>query len=225
MTYKQAVTLRSKIIGVLLRDARIDSGKSMKALGSVIGVSGGRIGSIERGSRSPSLPELEFLAYYLDIRFDHFWQQEIVSDDPRPGADLDTSSLLSQRNRTIGALLRQARNESNWSQKELSNKPQISASRIRRYENGDTPVPIPELEILAATLGYKLEDFVANSGAVGNWITQQKEHEEFLKLPKSLRHFIADSDNRPYLQMAQNLSGMSPEKLRGLAEALKEISA
>lgn len=224
MTYKQALTLRSKIIGLLVRDARTASGKSMKELGDVIGVSGGRIGSIERGSRSPSLPELEMLAYFLDIPFDHFWREEIVSDDPHPSVQLDIDRELTERHRTIGAILRQARNERNLSQKELGKQTSISASRIRRYENGDTPVPIPELEMLAEQLGYTLKDFIANSGQVGNWISQQREVEAFLKLPKNVRQFVSNKNNRAYLDMAQNLSGMSPEKIRSLADGLKELS-
>ena len=65
MSQKQAFQLRAKIIGVLLRDARLATGKSMKDLGDVLGVTAGRIASIERGTRSLSLPELELLAYYL----------------------------------------------------------------------------------------------------------------------------------------------------------------
>ena len=224
MSYKQALTLRSKIIGLLLRDARIAAGKSMKELGTVIGVSGGRIGTIERGSRAPSLPELEMLAYFLDIPFDHFWKDEIVSDSPLLGSQIDTDRELMQRHRTIGAILRQARNERNLSQKDLGKRTSISASRIRRYENGETPVPIPELEILAEYLGYQLKDFIANSGLVGQWINQQREIEEFLKLPKNLRDFFSDKSNRAYLEMAQNLSGMSLEKIRNLAEGLKDLS-
>ncbi len=224
MSYKQALTLRSKIIGLLLRDARMAAGKSMKELGDVIGVSGGRIGTIERGSRSPSLPELEMLAYFLDIPFDHFWQDEIVSDNPHISSQIDPDRELTQRHRTIGAILRQARNERNLSQKELGQRTTISSSRIRRYENGDTPVPIPELEMLADHLGYQLKDFIANSGVIGQWISQQREIEEFLKLPKSVRHFVANKNNRSYLAMAQNLSGMSLEKIRNLAEGLKDLS-
>jgi hypothetical protein len=33
MTQKEAIELRSKIVGVLLRDARLSAGKSMKDLG------------------------------------------------------------------------------------------------------------------------------------------------------------------------------------------------
>lgn len=225
MSNKQAITLRSKIIGLLLRDARIAAGKSLKELGLVIGVSGGRIGTIERGSRSPSLPELEMLAYFLNIPFDHFWRDEIVSDGPDFSSKIDPDRELTQRHRTIGAILRQARNERNLSQKDLGKRTSISPSRIRRYENGDTPVPIPELEILADHLGYDLKDFIATSGVIGQWIIREREIESFLELPKSVRQFVSEKNNRAYIEMAQNLSAMSLEKIRNLAEGLKDISS
>ena len=165
------------------------------------------------------------LAYFLDIPFDHFWRDEIVSDSSHPGLQIDSDRELAQRHRTIGAILRQARNERNLSQKDLSKRALISASRIRRYENGDTPVPIPELEILAEHLGYELKDFIANSGAIGRWIIREREIESFLKLPKSIRQFVSDKNNRAHLEMAQNLSAMSLEKIRNLAEGLKDISS
>jgi len=224
MSQKQAIQLRGKIIGVLLRDARLASGKSLKQVGEVLGVTGGRIGSFERGTRSPSLPELEILAYFLEFPVDHFWNEDIVSEESHPIESLQVDSLLSQRNRTIGAMLRQARSESTLSQRDLASRSGISATRIRRYEAGESAVPLPELEQLLAALNYQIGDFSANSGPVGDWIAQQQAIEQFLQLPKNLQEFVGEPDNRPYLEMARRLSGMSPERLRAVAEGLKELA-
>jgi len=224
MSHKQAIQLRGKIIGVLLRDARQASGKSLKEVGEVLGVTGGRIGSFERGTRSPSLPELEILAYFLEFPVDHFWNEDIVSEDSHPIENLQVDSLLAQRNRTIGAMLRQARSESTLSQRDLASRSGISATRIRRYETGESAVPLPELEQLLATLNYQVEDFSAKSGPVGDWIAQQQAIEQFLQLPKNLQEFVGEQDNQPYLEMARRLSGMSPERIRAVAEGLKELS-
>ena len=75
-----AIQIRSKKLGVLLRDARVTAGKNMKECGQIIGVSSATVSSFERGDKSPSLPELEMLAYFLDIPVDHFWGQETRSD-------------------------------------------------------------------------------------------------------------------------------------------------
>jgi transcriptional regulator with XRE-family HTH domain len=223
MSQDQAIQLRTKIIGVLLRDARLAAGKSMKELGDVIGLSGSTISSIERGTNSPSLPELELLAFYLGVPINHFWSDDIVSQEPHPTENLETESLLGLRHRTIAAMLRQARNERNLSQKELAQRTDISASRIRRYESGETPVPLPELETLAGSLGYRVEDFADTSGPVGEWITRQQAAHELDQLPKNLKEFIADPSNRRFLELAQHLSSVPIEKLRALAEGLTEL--
>jgi transcriptional regulator with XRE-family HTH domain len=223
MAQEQATLLRAKIIGVLLRDARLASGKSMKELGEVIGLSGATISSIERGTNAPSLPELELLAFYLGIPMDHFWSDEIVSQEPSPVENLETESLLVLRHRTIAALLRQSRNEKNLSQKELADRTGISASRIRRYESGETPVPIPELESIANVLGYKVGDFSDTSGPVGEWMAKQQSAKQFEELPKNLKEFISNPENRSHLELAQRLNTVPIEKLRSLAESLREI--
>ncbi len=223
MSQDQATQLRTKIVGVLLRDARLAAGKSMKELGDVIGLSGSTISAIERGANSPSLPELELLAFYLGVPINHFWSDDIVSQEPNPTENLETESLLGLRHRTIAAMLRQARNERNLSQKELAQRTGISASRIRRYESGETPVPLPELETLAGNLGYRVEDFADTSGPVGEWNTQQQAAHELDRLPKNLKEFIADPNNRRFLELAQHLSSMPIEKLRVLAEGLTEL--
>ncbi|MDA1329669.1 MAG: transcriptional regulator [Chloroflexi bacterium] len=224
MSQEQAIEIRGKILGVLLRDARVAMGKSMKELGDIIGASGGRISSIERGLRPPSLPELELLAYFLDTPIGHFWRTEIVSEQAHPSENLEADTLIEQRNRTIGATLRQARNEGSLSQKDLAKRTGISASRIRRYENGESPAPIPELELLAETLGYRVEQFGAKSGKLGDWLAQRDAVSGFLQLPKKLQDFASDPENEIYLEMAQKLSAMSPERLKALAEGLLEIS-
>jgi transcriptional regulator with XRE-family HTH domain len=223
MTQEKAIQLRAKIIGLHLRDARLAAGKSLKELGDVISLSSGTISSIEQGYNSPSLPELELLAFFLGTPISHFWSTEVVSQDRHPGSRLETETMLGLRHRAIAALLRQARTEKNLSQKDLSDRTSISTSRIRRYESGETPVPLPELEALASSLGYQIDQFTDNSGPVGDWINKQRAEERFSGLPRTLKQFIADPKNRPYLEVAQRLKGISVEKLRALADGIDEL--
>lgn len=223
MSQDQAIQLRSKIIGVLLRDARLAAGKSLKQVADVIGLSSGTLSAVERGANSLSLPELELLAFYLRIPIDHFWSEDIVSQDVSPADTMQAESLLALRHRTVAALLRQGRNQKNLSQKELSDRTNISPSRIRRYESGETPVPLPELEVLASTLGYALDDFVDSSGPVGQWITQTKASAQFDELPRDLQEFLSNPDNRYYVELAQRLSDIPVERLRGLVDTLNNI--
>ena len=57
--------IRAKKLGVLIRDAREKSGKSMEECAKAMGLSADELKAVEFGERSPSLPELEILAYYL----------------------------------------------------------------------------------------------------------------------------------------------------------------
>jgi len=223
MTHNKAIQLRSKIIGLHLRDARLAAGKSMKELGDVIGLSSGTISSIERGSNSPSLPELELLAFYLGTPINQFWSEQVASRDRHPSELIQTGNLLTLRHRAIAAMLRQARTEKNLSQKDLADRTGISTSRIRRYESGETPVPLPELELLATSLGYQVDQFADNSGPVGEWINKQRAGARFEELPRGLKDFVANPENRPYLEIAQRLKGISIEKLRSLTDSIKEL--
>ncbi|MDH5507227.1 MAG: helix-turn-helix domain-containing protein [Anaerolineae bacterium] len=224
MDHQQSINLRAKKLGVLLRDARQAAGKSKKDCGEAIGVSTATIGSFELGTKPPSLPELELLAFYLDVPIEHFWSDDIKSDDPHPAEALRVGQLLELRKRIIGALLRQGRTDGNMSLRELALESGISISRIKKYESGENPVPLPELESLAQALGYSIQEFYNQQGPVSEWFSEQRAIQKFLELPVELREFIGKPVNRPYIELAQRLSGMSAENLRGVAEGLLEIT-
>lgn len=215
--------MRAKKLGARLKMARQAAGKSLKQLGEVVGLSSGTVSAVEFGANSLSLPELELLAFYLRTPLSRFWDDDSVPDEDSPVGNLDTERLLSVRHRTVAALLRQGRSEKNLSQKDLAQRTGISSSRIRRYESGETPVPLPELEILADTLGFALDDFADASGPVGEWNTQAKASRQFHELPGDLKEFIANPENHYYMELAQRLSSIPPERLRSLAETLNSI--
>lgn len=224
MNHELAISLRQKKLGILIRDARLAAGKSMKECGQVIGVSGGTIGSFERGVKSPSLPELELLAYSLNASIDHFWSEDIKSNDQLPGTQLDTERTLILRHRVIGALLRQARVEADLTMKDLGQQVGITTGMLRKYELGERPIPLPELEALANALGLDVHSFSDHQSRVGKWIFEQRVTKSFLELPSELQEFVSRPTNRPYLELAQRLSDMSAEKLRQVAESLLDIS-
>jgi transcriptional regulator with XRE-family HTH domain len=224
MSQNTAVLIRQKKLGILLRDARLAAGKTMKETGQVIGVSGSSISSIERGKKSPSLPELEILAYFLDTPIERFWSDELVSTEPHPTENLNVEQLLTIRDRIIGALLKQKRQEADLSLNDLAEQTGISASSISRYEKGARSIPIPELELLGRALNYPIQQFTNHKGPVGEWISQQRAIAAFLELPPNLVDFVSKPINRPYLELAQRLSEMEVGKLREVAEGLLEIT-
>jgi len=219
-----AKTLRAKKLGVLLRDARLSSGKTMKECGEAIGVSGSTISSYEKGKSSPSLPELEMLAYFLKVPIGRFWKDIIISSEDVPLDQLDIEHTQAIRHRQIGKLLEEARLKLEITFDEITEKTGITYGRMKRFETGDSPVPLPELELLSNTLEFTLSDLFEIETDVGKWIAAQSGINEFLELPTDLQRFITKPVNRPYLEVAKKLSTLTADQLREIAESLLEIT-
>ena len=218
------VALRTKKLGVLIRDARLAARRSPEECAKALGITKGALRRYEEGERAPSLPEVEILAYFLKVPIDHFWAQSSLSEAASPAEPPDLPQLIQLRQRMIGALLRQERTAANLSIKDLSRAAGIPAVLLKAYELGQRPIPVPELEALLAKFSSRLEVFLDHSGPVGRWMSQQKSTQQFLELPKELQAFVCQPVNRPYLELAVKLSGMSSENLRAVAEGLLDIT-
>jgi len=224
MDTKTQITIRSKKLGVLIRDARTTARRSIKECAEAVGLKTGMFRAYEEGRKSPSLPELEALVYYLDLPIDHFWSKETKSNTPLPIETLDLSKLVAVRQRKIGALLRQERTNASISIRNLAHETGITGARIKAYELGERPIPLPELEVLVTALGGRVESFFDRNGPIGQWMTSEEAIQNFLELPEELREFASKPVNRPYLELAMKLSSMSKDKLRSVAEDLLDIT-
>ena len=224
MDTRSQITIRTKKLGVLIRDARLASRKTIAECAEAVGVTTSIFKAYEEGRRSPSLPELEVLIYYLKLPLNHFWGNEAISDDASPIAPLDLPRLLLVRQRMIGALLRQEREKANISVRELAQSTGLKSSNIKVYELGERPIPVPDLEILMDALDARVDSLFDQNGPVGQWMAEQKAIRDFLKLPADLRTFASQPVNVPYLELARKLSNMSTERLRSVAEDLLDIT-
>ncbi len=218
------ITIRAKKLGLLIRDARLAERRSVKECAEVLGIKNGVFRAYEDGTRSPSLPELETLVYYLKIPINQFWGNEVKSVEPSPVEKLDMPQLITLRHRMVGVLLRQERTNLNVSIRRLSTETGIPHTRLKAYEMGERPIPVPELEAILAVMGSRIEVFFDQSGPVGQWMSNQRTLQKFLDLPEELRDFACQPVNRPYLELAMKLSNMSKEKLRSVAEGLLDIT-
>lgn len=224
MDIKSQVTIRTKKLGVLIRDARLAARRSTQDCADAIGIRKSVFRSFEEGLRAPSLPELETLVYYLDLPMDHFWGKQVKSENASLHQKLDLPKLLAIRQRKIGALLRQERMNASISIRNLAHQTGIASSRIKAYELGERPIPLPELEVLVQTLGGRIETFFDRSGPIGQWLISEEAVQHFLEMPVELREFVSLPVNRPYLELAMKLSNMSRDKLRSVAEDLLDIT-
>src|SRR5512141_3116000 len=104
MDTKTQITIRTKKLGVLIRDARLVARRSVQECAEAIGVRTSIFRSYEDGLHAPSLPELEALVFFLDLSLDHFWGREIKSTAGSPIKKIDLPRVLALRQRKIGAL-------------------------------------------------------------------------------------------------------------------------
>lgn len=219
-----AITLRSKKLGVLLKSARLTAGKSTEECAQVINTSKEMIETFEIGDASPSLPELEALAFYLQVPLEQFWAREVSTAEKAGSLRFDSERLMAIRQRMIGAQVRQARFDTGLSLEELAEKSGLERDQLAIYEVGEQPIPLPELESLANALARPLRDFQDNRGPIGTWLKQQRVLQNFAELTPEMQDFLSKPINRPYLELAQRLSEMNVEKLRAVAEGLLEIT-
>ncbi len=224
MNMQAQITLRAKKLGILIRDARTALRRTSKECAAAIGVTPGIFKAYEEGRKAPSLPELETLVYFLKIPIDHFWGSESISDDVAIPSDLDLPRLIAIRHRMIGAFLRQARMDASLSMKAVAEQSGISTGRLKAFELGERPIPLPELESLLHIMNVQIETFFDQDGPVGQWIKQQENMQQFSQLPVELQEFICQPINKPYLELARKLSEMSTDKLRSVAENLLDIT-
>ncbi len=131
--------LRKKILGLRIRQARLNSGLTLKEVGQALGISVGLISEIEFGRRDATLPQLEVMALLFRVPIAYFWSEEPLEEVER---SFPTIEAIALRQRIIGVLLRQARTEAGHSQKDLANLLGVPASRISDYELGRAESPL-----------------------------------------------------------------------------------
>ncbi len=224
MDYQLAINILSKKMGVLLRTARTQRGESKKTCGEIIGVTSRTINKYEVGEKSPSLPELEVLAYYLDVPLERFWEDMAPDSQDKMEGLKNLAQRLELRNLKIGASLRMFRQNVSLSMKDVSEKLGLTTYRLKSYEKGSFAVPVAELNALLRLYDRELNDLVVDSGPIAEWAYAKKAGEAFVELPKELQEFILKPVNRPYLEIAMKLSQMSVDKMRDVAEGLLDIT-
>ena len=93
----EAMALRQRIIGVLLRQARVEAGYSQEDLANLLGIPASRISSYEFGKTEVPLQELETIATYLKVSLSYFMDEGIPSDSAAGHvATLDEIAEFSQ---------------------------------------------------------------------------------------------------------------------------------
>lgn len=218
------MSIRAKKLAVLMRAARQKAGKNLQECAEAVNVPLEEYEAYELGEASPSLPQVELLAFALNTPLEHFYGNKADLVEKKSVPNYDPEKLLMLRQRMVGVMLKKTRLEAGLPLEAVAEEIGLTGDQLEGYELGEDPIPLPALESLAHIYGRPVEDFQDRNGPVGQWIGQQTAVREIMELPPELQKFVCLPVNRPYIELAQRLSQMSVEKLRAVAEGLLEIT-
>ncbi len=163
---KQAI--RRKIMGTLLRHARVTAGRSQAELADAMHISRYRYAQFESGEREISLPQLELVADLCGVSLGYFFDDGLEVEDE----ELEISHEVAPRieRKLQGVLLRQARELAGKTQKDCAAVLGVSPRQLSQYERGEREIPASELEALAPHLGVEVSYFAIASAGAGRQV-------------------------------------------------------
>lgn len=215
--------LRGKILGVLIRDARLNASRTEDECARIMGVPVETFAAWEYGDLSPSMPELEILAYYLGVPVSHFWSQNTLKESYEDETHAQ-NEYIKLRSRMIGAMLRQAREEEGITVEALAEDAGLTPEQITQYELGEVHIPMHQLNVLANGVNKNLSHFQNSSGQIGELLAMREEWKHFTELPDDLRAFAANPVNRGFIEIALMFSQMPADKLRSVGSSIVDIT-
>lgn len=219
----ESYRLRAKMLGVLIQNARVAAARTIEDCARLLNVTPQIIQAWEYGEQAPSLPQLELLAYYLDVPVSHFWGQETI-DNERAGKADAQSEYLQLRQRMIGALLRQAREEAGLTLEQVAEATYLPQSDLAQYEAGGIAVPMHQLTVLANAVNKNVSFFLETSSYIGELLQMRELWKQFKSLDEDMRAFAASPVNLGFIRIAMMFSQMPAEQLRKVAEGMLEIT-
>lgn len=221
-TFQKALNLRSKKLGILITDARLSSRRTKKECANYLGVTQSEFDKFELGEKTPSLPQLELLAFYLDVPIEHFWGSKTISESPEQ--HINRKSLIKLRQKVVGITIRQLRTEANITIDELAEHLELSANDLKDFELGEKPIPVPVLDAILTSLKANISNVTDHQGQLEKWYLKQKVEKGFDAIPVNIQEFMVKPVNEPYIELAKRLSELPVTKLRSIAEDLLEIT-
>ncbi len=221
----QAIAIRNRIIGILVKRARLQAGKSQRECAEFLGCTPFTFGQHEKGAKGFSLPQLEALAYYFDVPAPSLWDDRYPAPPQAEPLDLPMDQLMLLRRKILAVQVRKCRQAAGLSQREAAALLGCSAYTISQYERGKRDIPLAELEILAEQCGQRLDDFVDEETIPLGPAQQERRTLALLnELPDDVRRFVLNPTNALYLRIAMLLSALQADDLRRIAEAILDIT-
>ena len=221
----EKLLLKNRILGLLLRDARQQAGRSISDCAATLGIDDSAYLVFEAGQEAPTLPQLEVMAYFFNVPISHFWGQETLAQSRSEARIRErVPEVLMLRQKIVGARLRQLREKMGVSIAQIADQCGQTEGLLQAVEHGSETLPLNELEAVAQALGVRLEDLIDEHGPIGSWLHVQEEYDRFGDLSPEVRDFVLKPINRSYIELAMRLSEMETDRLRGIAESILEIT-
>jgi transcriptional regulator with XRE-family HTH domain len=220
----EVLTIRQRITGVLIRDARVAKGYTVEQTAALMNLESEAFLAWEFGQESPSLPQLELLAYCLEVPVSHFLSSRETLLGQLGQRQVNQGEYLGLRDKMIGVQLRAARDRAGFTPDYLAGRLGIPPEQLEAYEYGLLAVPLPQLIDLASALRVTLSSFLEGSDRVGAFLQAHELMDSFVEMSPELRAFISNPANHSYLELARRLAAMDTQKLRHIAELMLEIT-
>lgn len=219
---KEALRLRAKIAGVLIRQSRLAASRSIQDCANHLQLSPELVTAWEYGDDLPSPPQLERLAKYLSV------PASTLSQDNEPLAfedeQAESDRFVVLRQRLLGGLLRVARELKRVSFEQLSEVTAIDRGLLQEYESGERVIPMNHLLVLANSLDRDLDYFLGS----GYGLDGETEGESAVTAPavssEGNRSLAVDRKTQGIIKLAVAFSQIPSEELHRIADALLSIS-
>ncbi len=218
VNHDEAYCLRGKILGVLIRQGRLAAERSAEECARYLSVEPEIIEDWELGKRVPSLPQLEGLASCFKAPM----IDESLSAVDQSQTEYD--EYLRIRQRLVGALLQSARLAQEISLEDMSAKAGLDLALLKRYEYGESTIPLHHLTMLARAVERDLSYFT-DTGGFSRIKKRQTAREYTIATDgdADLVEFAEDYRNRAFIRLAMAFRDIDREDLDRIASALFAI--
>ncbi len=196
---------------------------TLKSCSEQLGIPVSRLRNYEEGKYTPSLPEIETLAFIYGLPLSALFEPDEIDHHVRePDADL-LQQLMRIRGHIISTNLRMAFEKSGKSLRELNKETGLAISKVKKYLTNALEIPYDGLCALSAELGVDTLSLFDNESSMGQWHVMQERVSRFRMLPEDIQKEVIAEGRTELLRAANRLKDLDHHSLRALSEALQTI--
>ncbi|MBC7258271.1 MAG: helix-turn-helix transcriptional regulator [Chloroflexi bacterium] len=218
-----ALAIRNKILGALLKHARLRAGRLPDEYAQVFGCTEADILRWESGETPITLSQLEVWAHLSGVPLSFFWNDHALPQ--RREVEEPVQPIMQIRRKMVGVLLRQSRLIAARSLEDLAQEIGVTPEYLEACEAGTKELSVAQLELAAEACGVPIAQFFDEDlFAPSEEERRMRDLHRLDELPPDLREFVLKPSNALYLKIAKQISALSADTLREIAETLLDIT-